>query len=385
MRRQLQQFLCGILGRQAMHDDVIYWKWLSKVLGTAAQNVNDILEFVEHDAKIAYAQIDFLYAQKRITKGQFAHCKQFTLEDVQTELENEIKHGVTVIGFSDDRYPDLLRNISSPPLVLHVKGDIAHLQAPVAIGVVGTRRPSAYGSESIDYISAGLAEAGVMVVSGLAAGLDSVAHKAAITRDLPTIAVVGGGLDVYYPSANKKLQQLIEKYGTVVSEYSLGERPERHHFLERNRIIAGLSHGLCVAEARKHSGTMSTVRYALEAGRDVFAIPGSIFSPLSDGTNALIKEGAYCVTSAEDILQVYGIHIEQEDVKEEKPMKKVDLSGISKEAKQLYACITREEKVLAQICEECKLAAGAALAALSELEMEGLVHKLPGQRYVLAI
>lgn len=368
-----------------MHEELIYWKWLSKVLGTAAQNVNDILEFAENCAKTAYEQIDVLHEQKRITKSQFARSKEISLDDVQVELKNEQEHDVTVIGFSDEAYPELLRNISSPPLVLHVKGDIAHLHAPIAIGVVGTRRPSAYGSESIDFVSAGLAEAGVMVVSGLAAGLDSVAHKAAITRDLPTIAVVGGGLDVYYPSANKKLQQLIEKYGAVVSEYSLGERPERHHFLERNRIIAGLSHGLCVAEARKHSGTMSTVRYALEAGRDVFAIPGSIFSPLSDGTNALIKEGAYCVTSAEDILQVYGIEIEQDAIKEEKPMKKVDLSGISKEAKQLYACITREEKVLAQICEECKLAAGMALAALSELEMEGLVQKLPGQRYVLAI
>ena len=367
-----------------MSDAVVYWKWLSKVLGAAAQNTDAVLEHIEWTPQRAFEQAEGLFEQQIITKAQYAHSKTITLQEIEDELKREEQFGVKVIGLSDEDYPPLLKNISAPPLALHVKGGIHHMHSAVCISVVGTRRPSAYGSEAIDFISAKLAEAGVIVISGLAAGLDSVAHKAAITRDLPTVAVVGGGLDVYYPKANKKLQQLIEKLGAVVSEYSLGTPPERHHFLQRNRIIAGLAHGLCVAEARKYSGTMSTVRYALEAGRDVFAVPGSIFSPLSEGTNVLIKEGAYCVTRAEDILATYGIKAQECAEKTENNLQNSQLQ-ISQAAKQVYQYISREEKSLEEICKLSAFTTGEVLAALSELELEGLVRKVPGQRYTLNI
>ena len=369
-----------------MSDMPIYWKWLSKVLGSAARNTDEVLEFVQHNPVEAYEQMGALYKQKLITKNQYKNSQSTTLEEVKAELKKENDAGVQVIGYSDELFPPLLRNIPAPPLVLHIKGNVEYLHNNICISVVGTRRPSAYGNEVIDAVASALAQAGVIVVSGLAAGLDSVAHKAAISRNLPTVAVVGGGLDVYYPAANRKLQQLIEKFGAVISEYSLGERPERHHFLERNRIIAGLSHGLCVAEARKYSGTMSTVRYALDANRDVFAIPGSIFSTLSEGTNALIKEGAYCVTSADDILLVYGINVhDEENPEESEPQKLPEKAQVSKTAKHVYTYINREEKNLETICESSKLPPAEALAALSELELEGLIIKLPGQRYTLHI
>jgi DNA protecting protein DprA len=369
-----------------MSDILVYWKWLSKVLGAAARNTDEVLEFVQYNPVEAYEQMGVIYEQKLITKNQYKNSQSTTLEEVKTEIKKENDAGIQVIGYSDEFFPPLLRNISAPPLVLHVKGNIKYLHDNICISVVGTRRPSAYGNEVIDVIASGLAQAGVIVVSGLAAGLDSVAHKAAISRNLPTVAVVGGGLDIYYPAANRKLQQLIEKFGAVISEYSLGERPERHHFLERNRIIAGLSHGLCVAEARKYSGTMSTVRYALDANRDVFAIPGSVFSPLSEGTNALIKEGAYCVTSADDILLVYGINMHDDEKHEEDTLQKLpEKAQVSETAKQVYTHVNREEKNLERICELTELSPAEVLAALSELELEGLVLKLPGQRYTLHI
>ena len=176
--------------------------------------------------------------------------------------------------------------------MLYYRGDAGIPNRCFTFAIVGTRRPSAYGVEATASIAGELARAGVALVSGLATGLDSESHKAAVQAGAPTVACIAFGHDQCYPAANRTLKGVIERQGLVLSEYPPGTPPQRGYFLQRNRLIAGLSRGLCVAEARRRSGTMNTVAAALAAGRDVFSVPGSIFSPLCEGTNQLLREGA---------------------------------------------------------------------------------------------
>ena len=207
----------------------------------------------------------------------------------------------------DEDYPDLLRAVSAPPPVLYYRGDAGIPNRCFTFAIVGTRRPSAYGVEATASIAGELARAGVALVSGLATGLDSESHKAAVQAGAPTVACIAFGHDQCYPAANRTLKGVIERQGLVLSEYPPGTPPQRGYFLQRNRLIAGLSRGRCVAEARRRSGTMNTVAAALAAGRDVFSVPGSIFSPLCEGTNQLLREGAVPAVSGADILLWYGL------------------------------------------------------------------------------
>lgn len=219
------------------------------------------------------------------------------------------KRGVRILPFDDPDYPLALARIPDMPLVLYCTGDTAWLNQPGAVGMVGSRRPTEYGLQAAEILGRGLAQGGAVIVSGLADGLDSASHRAAVSAGCPTIGVLGVPIDRTYPAANTGLRRSIEQCGCVISEYAPGEESVgRYGFLQRNRLIAALGSALVVMEAREKSGTMSTVAHAERYGKPVFAVPGSIFSPHSAGTNRLLQSGrAKAVCTAADLLAALGL------------------------------------------------------------------------------
>ena len=300
-------------------------------------------------------------------------------EDYTARLDDCARHGVNVLTWADEDYPDLLRAVSAPPPVLYYRGDAGIPNRCFTFAIVGTRRPSAYGVEATASIAGELARAGVALVSGLATGLDSESHKAAVQAGAPTVACIAFGHDLCYPAANRTLKGVIERQGLVLSEYPPGTPPQRGYFLQRNRLIAGLSRGLCVAEARRRSGTMNTVAAALAAGRDVFSVPGSIFSPLCEGTNQLLREGAVPAVSGADILLWYGL------AQPEQPEKaKPDGAPLSLDAQRMRDAMSAAAPLpLDALCAKTGLPPPKAMAALTELELAGFSRQLAGRQFQL--
>lgn len=363
------------------------WMWLAAGLGYGAVNTTELLMAYPEGASQIEANLGSYQMDELVTQKQAGKLASTRPEDFALRLAHYEAQGIHVLPIDDELYPEMLRSIINPPLVLYVKGDVALLNGQLSIGIVGARRPSAYGAEAVQAVGKGVALGGAIIVSGLAAGLDAEAHKAALAVNGPTIACIAFGHDHCYPAANKKLMEIIGKYGAVISEYPMGTSPEKPYFLQRNRIIAGISHGLVVGEARKHSGTMSTVNFATDYGRDVFAIPGSIFSELSGGTNDMIREGAFLAGSASDVLSVYGIALKEEDpvlaaakqAKEGRPL------AASKEPAPWQQSLQRQQKTKEENYrkqEEPLIASGDVWEKTLAEALQGELHKadaVPGQ------
>ncbi|WKZ27413.1 MAG: DNA-processing protein DprA [Candidatus Paceibacterota bacterium] len=216
--------------------------------------------------------------------------------------------GVTHIAITDARYPERLRHIPNPPRILYCRGNIALLASETCIGIVGSRMPTSYGKDVTHTIATALAHAGAVIVSGLALGIDGIAHRAALAAHAHTIAVIGSGVheSVLYPPSHRSLaREIIAAEGLILSEYEPGTPARDYMFPERNRIISGLSRGIIVTEANEKSGALITARCAAEQNRDVFAVPGSILSPRSAGPNRLIRDGATPIMGAEDVIHAY--------------------------------------------------------------------------------
>lgn len=222
--------------------------------------------------------------------------------DVRKQLHSLKSYDVSYVSVDDPSYPFMLKEIFLPPLILFYKGSYDWLSSNI-VGIVGARECTEYGQKSVDTLVPELIKQGITISSGLARGIDTRAHKASMRACGRTIAVIGTGLDRYYPGENQRLQRKIEKEQLILSEFPLGTRPLKHHFPLRNRIISGISSGVIVVEAKKRSGSLITAYQALEQNRDVYAIPGSIFEERSAGTNDLIKIGAKLVTSAKDVIE----------------------------------------------------------------------------------
>lgn len=352
---------------------LLYGLWLSKVLGPASPRAEQALAATDFGSRPLPAEK--LAELGVFTKAQLEAGRALSLQKLEQALLAAQGQGLSLLLPGDENYPLLLREAPSPPLALYVKGDPSLLQHPLPVGVVGARRHSAYGEAAAGKIAAELAQNGALVVSGLAEGLDGVAHKAALESGAPTLAFVAGGVDRYYPACNRALQETIEEKGAVVSEYPPGTQPQKSHFLQRNRLIAGFCRGVCVVEARARSGALSTAHRAAEAGREVFAVPGSIFSPLSEGANALLLEGAIPALSGAGILLWYGKQCETP------PLPAEETPCFSPAACAVLGVLSAVPLPLEEICQKTGLPAGKAMAALSELEMEGAARHMAGQRY----
>ncbi len=356
------------------------WLWLANALGYASAQAQQVLrEFEDIEALVAMRFSQDL--SHFFTPAQITALQQKEPEDFLARIKLCEENEVNIVAYDDDDYPYLLRNIDSPPLVLYYKGDLSVLNKYLTFAIVGTRRPSAYGIEATITIAQGLAKQGAVLVSGLAAGLDSECHKASLQHNAITVACIAFGHDLCYPAANKKLKQLIEQYGLVIGEYPPGTLMQKPFFLHRNRLIAGLSYGLCVAEARQKSGTLNTVSAALKYGRDVFSVPGSIFSPLCEGTNQLLKEGAIPVTSYNDILSWYGFDIIEDN-------KKAKINNAKKnftpDTKRVFSALSAKAQTLQSICIKCNMPIQEVIAILTQLELDGLVKQQAGRQFVLS-
>lgn len=230
--------------------------------------------------------------------------KSFDLEKYVASFLNK---GINCIGEESEYYPDLLRTVESKPFILYMWGNKQILKRSFYLGIVGTRRPTRYGIEVTDKISSELARFGIVIVSGMAMGIDAIAHSAALKSGGETIAVLGCGVDICYPAVNRRLYESIKEKGLILSEFPPGKRSSKGVFPSRNRIVAGMSRGVVVTEGSEKSGSLITARFASEYGRDVFAIPGPITSDMSKATTLLLREGAIPAASSQDILQEYGI------------------------------------------------------------------------------
>lgn len=288
---------------------------------------------------------------------------------------------IKALSVKDKAYPANLRYIFDPPRTIYIKGDIIP-QDNIAIAIVGSRCASYYGLKNAEDISFKLAARGITIISGLARGIDSAAHRGALKADGRTIAVLGSGLNIIYPSENKPLAERIIQKGAVISELPLNTPPLRQNFPRRNRIISGLSLGVVVVEAARRSGALITANYALEQGREVFALPGKINSCTSQGTNNLIKQGAKLVESIEDIIEeleplksMLVKQIESENSARLKP-------DLPEDEKQIYLCLSSEPLPIDEIIQKTNLSYGRLLTSLLKLEHKRLVKELPGKMFV---
>jgi DNA processing protein len=298
--------------------------------------------------------------------------------DPASELEKVLSQKIDVLTILDENYPRLLKEIYDPPPILYVRGSFVP-EDEKALAIVGTRMPTPYGQQAASHLAGQISQAGLTIVSGLARGIDTLAHLAALQNNRRTIAVVGSGIDEVsiYPPSNRKLAQQISENGAVISEYPLTVPALKHHFPARNRIISGLSLGTLVIEAKEKSGTLLTANHSLEQNREVFALPGPIYSQTSFGTNNLIKMGAKLVMGAQDILDELNLKnlTEQIQIREIVPD--------NEEEARVLQLLGDEPTHIDKIVNDTKMDTAVVNATLSLMEMKGKIKNLGGMNYVI--
>lgn len=293
-------------------------------------------------------------------------------EELDRRLRQAHELGVSTVSYLDAAFPANLKNTPHMPPVLFIRGQVRP-EDRLAVAVVGTRTPSHYGRQVAEDLGRELAQSGVTVVSGLARGVDTAAHRGALAGGGRTIAVLGCGIDVCYPPENRRLCDAIAERGAVLTEYTLGTGPLAMNFPKRNRIASALSRAVVAVEARDRSGVLNTVAWAREQGRDVYAVPGRITDTQSRGTNRLLRDGARPLTSVADILHDLGV------THREEPRPQVTIEGDEKLA---YETLTAEPAHIDELCEGLGMPMAALLGLLLQMELKGLVRQLPGKFFV---
>ncbi|HCC07618.1 MAG TPA: DNA-protecting protein DprA [Clostridiales bacterium] len=370
------------------------WLWLKNIDGIGIKKTSVLLGAFDTPIDIFNAKEEDLRQVMGLSPRDISEIEKskekFDVKKYEEYLiENEIKY----ISIQDKDYPKALKNIYDPPFVLYYKGTLPQ-KNDIMLGVVGSRNCSDYGRKIAYNISKSLTECGITIVSGMALGIDTYAHKGSLEGRGKTFAVLGCGLDICYPKSNAGLMKEIIKNGAVISEYSPKTQPLRQIFPARNRIISGMSRGVLVVEAAERSGSLITVDHALEQGRDIFAIPGDITSSLSIGTNNLIKQGAALVTSYKDILLSLGImetkiNISDKsmsgDTRENKQENKEENNNFYKlldeEEKIVYSCIDSKNSHIDDIINIAKIEISKLQHLLTMLELKGIIKQLPGKRF----
>ena len=362
-------------------DPLLCWLWLANTLGAGSSHAGRVLD-VFGGAQEAWENRDSDAFRKAVGSPAFARANlpDNTPAHYRAFARRCAARNIRILPYDDPDYPLAFSRIPDMPLVLYCTGDPRWLNEPGAVGIVGSRKPTEYGLNAAADIGGELAKNGAIIVSGLADGLDSAGHRAAVKNDCPTIAVMGVPIDRTYPAANADLRQKIERKGCVVSEYPpYSEYVGPNCFLQRNRLIAALSSAVLVVEAREKSGTMSTVAHAERYGKPVYAVPGSIYSPNSAGTNGLLRDGrARAVAGAADLLAALGLHTRQAA-----PAAAKQPAPLSDTERRVLACIGPKPVGIEELCVSTGLSMSALLGTLMKLELTGRVYKQLGQRYVL--
>lgn len=346
------------VGPNRMRTMIGHFRSVSKVFKASLQELQKIPGIDEKTAKSVVEAKTESFAEKQIKKAE------------------ELK--VRIISFWDEEFPELLKQIYDPPVLLYVKGNFSE-NDKYALSIIGTRNPTHYGKIITEKLTTSLAEKGITIISGMAYGIDSIAHSHALKAGSRTLAVVGTGLDITYPSGNQKLSLEIAENGALISEFPFGTKPDRQNFPRRNRIVSGLSHGVIVVEAGIKSGALITASMAIEQNREVFAVPGNINSPQSVGPNALIKQGACLVISAEDILGELSPKLDPIIKGDSKPKLLVELS--SDEAAVLSK-LSHEPKHVDELVQSVDMRCSQVLSVLLTLEFKNQIRQLSGKMFV---
>lgn len=358
-------------------DSKAYWVGFNLVKGIGAVRLRQIIDFFG-TLEIAWnSPREGLLAAglpAKVVENFQQVRSQVDLERIMANIE---KKQVKVLTWEDLEYPRRLKEISQAPPVLFVNGSI-NVEDDWAVAVVGTRRVTPYGRQVAAEIARFLAQNGVTVVSGLARGVDAIAHQTALQTGGRTIAVLGNGVDVVYPPEHRKLASEIAAQGALVSDYPIGTPPDGINFPPRNRIISGLSLATVVVEAGEKSGALITAEFAVEQGRDVFAVPGSILTPQSEGTNRLIEQGARPLLKMTEILDV----LKLEQIPEKQLTRKLNPSSATE--KRLLSCLTQDPLHVDELCGLSGLPISEVSATLTMMELKGMVSQVGGMHYVAA-
>jgi len=387
-------------------DNLKYWLALKLVEGLGNIGIKSLLQSFGTAEHIFKAPLHLIETVPGIGSKTARHIKDFSKwSEVEGEIAKAQRMNVSILTCRDPLFPQRLLHIYDCPVLLYVKGELRGLD--VSIAVVGSRKASAYGKYTTERLSRELALNGVTIVSGMARGIDASAHRGAMSVKGQTVAVLGSGLDVIYPPENESLYHEISECGAVVSEYSFGTRPNAPNFPARNRIISGMSLGVVVVEATEKSGSLITARIALEQGREVFAVPGSIDEAGSRGTNRLIKEGAKLVEDVDDILAEIGPQTSPEtklsdiavrpDLPPEHPPQEVPIEDsdehrqshdvhhttLDAKGQLLIENLSSRPRPVDELIAATGLSAAEILSLLLHLELKGLIRQMPGKTYIL--
>lgn len=413
---------------------LVHWIWLATRTHLSDRVKATLLQHFRDSEDIFYADADDFSFAEGLSQEGLQSLQDKNLTEARNILTVCDEKDIRILTFRDAAYPNRLRNIADPPVVLYYKGHLPEFDSLPLIGVVGTRKATPYGLTIAKRMGYQIASCGGIVVSGMAYGIDGMAMQGALTAGEQVIGVLGCGVDVIYPQSNRSLFADVERYGCLLSEFVPGTEPFKQNFPRRNRIISGLSCGVLVIEAPDGSGALITARRAAEQGRDVFAVPGNIDMPSCAGSNALLRDGAMMVSSGWDVVGEYKaqfpdkIHdrckpgqqlaypdeVEMAAHDAEKPLPKVaqkpKLFGGKKEKKKKeidnresshyidaetkHPPLSADEQTILSLVEEGKtlvddvmagteLSAGAVLAALTMLEVKGVITRLPGKRVKL--
>jgi len=370
----------------------VLWLALTLTPGLGPTRAKRLVEFFDNVGKIFQASLTELEGAGLPAAAAQSIATGGSIELAQDELAKASAAGIKCITLDDPGYPGRLRQIYDPPLVLYIRGPVEALARP-GIAVIGTRHPTPYGIGMAERLACDLATRGVVILSGLARGVDTAAHRGAVSAKSKTVAVFGTGVDVVYPKENSRLaDQILSLGGALISEFPLGTFAAPQNFPIRNRIISGMSFGVLVVEAAEYSGTRITARCALEQNREVFAVPGNVTNKNSWGPNTLIKQGAKLVATWEDVWEELPADVRLtltpqtgDESQEGHTASLFEEPSLSPHEKKIYRVVKADEAMhLDEIIEklEPELSSSEIFAALFELELAGKIKQLPGKNFV---
>jgi DNA processing protein len=353
---------------------------LNKICDIGTIRIRKLLSYFDKPQDILKAHPEKLMLISGIGQKIAAKIHSLKKEDIDRELDLAKRYNLKIMTQDDKDYPGNLKNIPDPPIVLYIKGELKE-EDRSSIAIVGSRRASFYGLSCAKKLAADLSNRGITIVSGMARGIDTYAHRGALSQGNRTIAVMGSGFDHIYPQENKELVEEIANKGAVISEFPIDTKPLRQNFPRRNRVISGLSLGVLVVEAARNSGALITADFALEQGREVFALPGKVDSHTSFGTNGLIKQGAKLISCAQDILEEFDLHkclpTDRQTV-----FKDNLKSGLSGEETLLYNIISNQPLPLDEIVEKTDIDVPSISDILLRLQIKKLIRQLPGKQFI---
>lgn len=351
-----------------------YWVGFNLVKGVGAVRVKNLLDTFDSLEDAWHAPLDQLRAAGLPAKSIESLLKIRKEGLLEKTWENILKSNVTILTWEDEAYPRRLREIDQPPPVLYLRGTL-QAEDEWAIAVVGTRNITSYGRQATDELAAFLAFHRITVVSGLARGVDRIAHESALKAGGRTLAVLGSGVDRIYPPEHTRLAEQMTSFGAIMSDYPLGTEPESINFPPRNRIISGLSRAVVVIEAGETSGALITARFAAEQGREVFAVPGNIYAPQSKGANRLIRDGAHPLLKFDDILDILNLEKVQEYHSARLALPEDPIEA------RLLDILADEPQHVDEICHLSGLPIDQVSATLTVMELKGMVRQAGGMNY----